>query len=80
MHIFWPLPTPGFLCMEFQRTKVYRQKINSLGELKESIHLAVQEIIAEMLQNLFHNAKDRFEICRGTDMLKTFNKVLTQDL
>lgn len=47
----------------FIKTKLYHQKINSLTWLKEPIQLAVQEII----QNVFSNAKDRFEICGDTD-------------
>lgn len=36
--------------------------INTLAELKKCIQLAVQETTPEMLQNVFYNTKNKFEL------------------
>lgn len=59
---------PGFLCMELhKKEKVFRQNINSSVGIKEHFLYAEKVIPLEMLQTVFHNAKDRFNISRHTD-------------
>jgi hypothetical protein len=53
-----------FFAWGFLKSEVYCRNIQDLPDLLNCIMEPFPKITLEMLENVFHNAADQFEICR----------------